>query len=281
MRARTFAGLTLAFASASLHAPAAAAESSPGVQPGDEALSCEQIQAQGMAEAQHDQQERSRRSDDMKARQAATMGLGRMAMLLGGLGGTAQSAQKAAEGSADRAVAMLGTAPQVNPRLERLKELSARKHCTVHAAVGAGAAPSDDALSCEQIAAELSGHAQRLKPSVQALAQSQQELYKQEREMGEKRRADNQVLGAAWAGASLDPTGIAKRAAQAATVAQHAKERRENERFAHSPQFRQATAQGDQLAEQGAQMQADARLQHLLQLGQSKGCDKTGAGASR
>jgi hypothetical protein len=190
-------------------------------------------------------------------------------------------AQKAAEASADRTVAMLGTSPQANPRLERLKELSAQKHCTARTAVGPDTAPSDDALSCEQIAAELSRHAQRLKPDVQGLAQSEQQLYKEEREMGEKRKVENQALGLMWAGASLDPTGISKRAAQAATIAQQAKERRANESFANSPQFKQATVQGEQLAAQGAHMQADARLQHLLQLGQQKGCDKKGTTSSR
>ena len=84
-----------------------------------------------------------------------------------------------------------------------------------------------------------------------------------------------------WAGTSLDPTGISKRAAQAATIAQQAKERRENESFANSPQFKQANVQGEQLAARGAQMQSDARLQHLLQLGQQKGCDKRGTTGAR
>jgi len=281
MKASTFfGGLALAIASAAL-GPVVAAGPSSGVRPGDDALSCEQILAQGMAESQHDQQERSQRNDEMRARQTATMGLGTMAMLSGGLGGTAQAAQMAAEANADRTVAMLGTSPQANPRLARLKELSAQKHCTARIAVGAGAAPSDDAMSCEQIAAELSRYAQRLNPNVHALAQSEQQLYQQEREIGQKRKVENQAIGLLWAGTSLDPTGISKRAAQAATVAQQAKERRENESFANSPQFRQANVQGEQLAAQGAQMQGDAQLQHLLQLGQQKGCDKNGTSSSR
>jgi len=279
MWASTFGGLALAIASALLQEHAAVAAPSSGARPGDEALSCEQIHAQGMAEAQHDQQDRSQRNDAMRAQQMATMGLGATAMLSGGIG--AQLAQKAAETGADRSVAMLGTSPQVNPRLERLKELSAQKHCTAHTAVGTAAAPSDDAMSCEQIAAELSGHAQRLQPNVQALAQSEQQLYKEERERGEKRKVENQAIGLMWAGTSLDPTGLSKRAAQAATIAQQAKERREDESFANSPQFKQANVQGDQLAAQGARMQADARLQQLQQLGWQKGCDKNSSKGSR
>lgn len=281
MRSCAFGCVALAIASATLHGPAVAAGPSSGVRSGDDALSCEQIQVLGMAEAQHDQQERSRRIDEMRAQQTATMGLGTAAMLSGGLGGTAQLAQKAAEASADRSVAMLGTSPHLNPRLERLKELSAQKHCAASTAAGPDAASGDDAMSCEQIAAELSRDAQRLKPSVEALAQSEQQLYKQEREMGAKRKVENQVRGMMWAGASLDPTGISKRAAQAATVAQQAKERRENESFANSPQFKQANVRGGQLTAQAAEMQADSRLQHLLQLGLQKGCDKNGTRSSR
>jgi hypothetical protein len=264
-----------------LHGIAAIAAPVPGSRPGDDALSCEQIYSEGMAESEHDQQARGQRNDAMRAQQAATVGLGTAALLSGGLGGTAQAAQAAAEASADRSVAMLGTAPQINPRLERLKELSAQKHCTSHAAGGHGASAREDAMSCEQIAAELTPYMQRLQPDVQALAQSQQQLYKQEREMGEKRKVENQMLGAMWTGSSLDPTGLSKRAAQAATAAQQAKERRENEAFANSPQFKQATAQGEQLAAQGTQMQGDARLQQLLQLGQQQGCDKNGARSPR
>jgi len=278
---KTCIGRTMGIAAALwLHGVVAAAAPPTGTEPGDDALSCAQIHAQGMAEVQRDQQERRQRSDDMKAQNKLTMGLVTGALLSGGLGGTA--AQKAAEDSADRSVAMLAAPPKANARLARLKELSARKHCADSSAAEAStAAPINDAMSCEQIAAELSHHAQQLQPTVQALAQSQQQLYKQERETGEKRKVENNVLASMWAGASLDPTGLSKRAAQAATTAQQAKERRENEAFTNSPQFKQATAQGDQLASQSAQLQGDVRLQQLLQLGQQKGCDKSGSRSSR
>jgi hypothetical protein len=50
------------------------------------------------------------------------------AMMAGGLGGTGQAAQKAAEAQADQQMALLG-APQTNPRMDRLKQLWAEKHC--------------------------------------------------------------------------------------------------------------------------------------------------------
>ena len=282
MKARMLGGLagTLS-AMLLLHGFAAAAAAPSGTRSGDDALTCEQIQAQGMAEAQRDQEERSRQSAEMGAQQKATMGLATAAMLAGGLGGTAQAAQKAAEANADRSVAMLGTTPQINPRLERLKELSAHKHCTARAVDGPGVNAGDDAMSCEQIAAELSPYAQQVQPNLQPLAQSQQQLYKQEREMGQKRKLESQAQGLMWAGASLDPTGMAKRAAQAATIGMQVQQNRESDSLANSPQFKQANVQGEQLAAQGARLEGDARLQHLLQLGQQKGCDKNSATSSR
>jgi hypothetical protein len=50
-------------------------------------------------------------------------------MMTGGLGGTGQAAQMAAEGQADRQMAMLGAPPQSNPRMDHLKQLWAQKHC--------------------------------------------------------------------------------------------------------------------------------------------------------
>ena len=47
-----------------------------------------------------------------------------------------------------------------------------------------------------------------------------------------------------------------------------------DEAFANSPLAKQARAQSDQLAAQGQQMQSNARLQRLMQLGQAKHCDK-------
>jgi hypothetical protein len=50
-------------------------------------------------------------------------------VMAGGLGGTAQAAQAAAESQADRQMAMLAAPPQSNPRLDHLKQLWAQKHC--------------------------------------------------------------------------------------------------------------------------------------------------------
>jgi hypothetical protein len=57
-------------------------------------------------------------------------------------------------------------------------------------------------------------------------------------------------------------------------MAQMAKEKAENEALANSPLAKQNKAQSDQLAAQGREMQSNARLQRLMELGQAKHCDK-------
>jgi len=104
------------------------ASNASGALPGDESLTCEQIYAQGMAESQRDQQARSQRSDQLRKERAGTAALVTGAMLTGGLGGTGQAANAAAQSQADKSIAMLG-AQQSNPRMDHLKELWAQKHC--------------------------------------------------------------------------------------------------------------------------------------------------------
>jgi len=116
--------VAVSMASAALAADPPAA---PGIQPGDDALTCDEIYAKGMAESQREQQEREKKRQEMKAQQMGTAALLASAMATGGA--TAPLAQKAAEADADRTMAMLGTPQQANPRLERLKQLWAQKQC--------------------------------------------------------------------------------------------------------------------------------------------------------
>ena len=112
--------------------PAASASvvNASGAMPGDDALTCEQIYDQGMAETKRDQQQRSQRNELLRAQGAATGALITGAMLTGGMGGTGQAAQMAAEAQADRQMALLTPAPS-NPRMGHLKQLWAQKHCTM------------------------------------------------------------------------------------------------------------------------------------------------------
>ena len=114
---------------AALWLPCALAVDAAGALPGDDALTCEQIYAQGAAETQRDQQERAKRNEARGRQLKATAALVTGAMLTGGLGGTGPAAQKAAEAQADRQMAELGVPPQSNPRMDHLKQLWAQKHC--------------------------------------------------------------------------------------------------------------------------------------------------------
>ncbi len=114
---------------AALWMPLALAADPAGARPGDDALTCEQIYAQGAAEAQREQQERAKKNDERCSELRATGALVSGAMLTGGMGGTGQAAQKAAEAQADKTMAEAGAAPQVNPRKEYLRQLWTQKHC--------------------------------------------------------------------------------------------------------------------------------------------------------
>ena len=248
---------------------APASDAPPGSLPGDEALTCDQLYAQGMAESQRDQQARAQRNAQMKAQSAATGALVAGAMATGGALGPA--AQAAVETQADNSMAML-SGPQTNPRMQRVKALWSQKQCTMPPA--APAPPSDDAMTCEQIAAELAPYAQQMVPNLQALGATTQQLYAQGKAMEQQRNVENAMLSAMATPGALDPTGASKRAYEMALLAQQAKERAENEAYANSPLAKENKAQMEQLAAQGRQMQSSDRLQHLLQLGQQKHCDR-------
>jgi len=109
--------------------PYALADDVPGAKPGDDALTCEQIYAQGTDESQREQDERSKKNEERRSQLRATAGLITGAMLSGGLSGTGPAAQKAAEAQADSQMAQLGAAPQVNARKERLRQLWTQKQC--------------------------------------------------------------------------------------------------------------------------------------------------------
>lgn len=144
----------------------------------------------------------------------------------------------------------------------------------VGAADAPASRPGDEAMTCEQIAAELSPYTQQIVPNIQALGATDQQLYAQARQMQKKREVENEVLTPLATAGALDPTGVSKRVYSTALTEQIAKEKAENEAFANSPLAQENKKQGEQLAAQGKQMRSDARLQRLMQLGHEKHCDK-------
>jgi hypothetical protein len=108
--------------------PVGAAEEA-GAKPGDEALTCDQIFAQGMAETKRSQEERDKKNEQRKAQTAATAALITSTVATGGMSGTGPAAQKSAENLADGQMAELAAPSRANPRMEYLKQLYAQKHC--------------------------------------------------------------------------------------------------------------------------------------------------------
>lgn len=112
---------------AALCSPSVMAADPPGAMPDDQALTCEQIYAQVDAQVQRARQEREKKTNELRAQSQATKGLLVTATLAGGLGGTGQAAQSAAEAQADRTMTL--SAPPPDPRTEHLKQLWAQRHC--------------------------------------------------------------------------------------------------------------------------------------------------------
>jgi hypothetical protein len=112
--------------------PAAdATANASGALPGDDALTCDQIYAQGMAETQRAQQERNK---DMERRRMETGGMMALAIGASTVGGfdpshaSAIAANQAAQGMADKTIGEL-KGPPANPRMDHLRQLWAQKHC--------------------------------------------------------------------------------------------------------------------------------------------------------
>jgi hypothetical protein len=247
------------------------ADEIPGAKPGDEALSCEQIYAQGMAESQREQRARDEKAQALKLQEKGLIGAIGAAMATGNpVAGKAANAQ--ALGLAESTNRLADTPNQPNARKERLRQLWTQKRCTAPGSPAGAGKPADDAMTCEQIATKMAPYAQRMAPSVQAAARSQGQLNEQAMALGEKQRAENNALAGMWSATGLDPTGIAKRAAQAATIGLQAKHKAESDALRDSPQYNQTQNNAEQMVAQSQQLQGDARLQQLMRLGQEEGC---------
>jgi hypothetical protein len=134
-----------------------------------------------------------------------------------------------------------------------------------------GAKPGDDAMTCEQIGAELAPYAQQMAPSATALGQTGQELIAR----GERRVAEATpalvALTAAATAAAADPTGLSTKPLIAAHEAMQ--QREWNRSIAEDkPLVDQMNAQTNAVVEQAAPLQANPRIQRLMQLAQDKNC---------
>jgi hypothetical protein len=136
-----------------------------------------------------------------------------------------------------------------------------------------GAKPGDDALTCEQIASEFMPYMQQITPAAMAAGQTAQEV----RQRGQQHVAEETpaavAMTAAAMASSADPTGAASRAVGQAEIV-HQRELWERYKAQDRPLNDKYMAQTAQLAAQAQRMQADPRLQRLMQLAQEKNCDK-------
>jgi len=112
----------------------AVAGDDPAARPGDEALSCDQIYAEGMTIVQKEQQQRDATRSKMEAQTKGTAALLGAAMTVGQLDpthATAVAAQASAESTMKNQIDVAAQAGAAKPdaRKERLRTLWTQKHC--------------------------------------------------------------------------------------------------------------------------------------------------------
>ena len=111
-----------------------AAAEDPAARPGDEALSCDQIYAEGMAIVQKEQQQRDATRSKLETQTKGTAALVGAAMTVGQLDpthATAVAAQASAEGTMRSQIDVAAQAGATKPdaRKEHLRTLWTQKHC--------------------------------------------------------------------------------------------------------------------------------------------------------
>ena len=134
-----------------------------------------------------------------------------------------------------------------------------------------GAAPGDDAMTCQQIGIELAPYAQQMGAAFVPLAQTNLELIaRNQARMGEYAPAVAAVSAAAVA-SSADPTGISSKAVGQAEMAMQ--EQAWNRALAEDkPLADRARQQTNAAIAQAMPMQSNPRIQRLMQLAMQKNC---------
>jgi len=136
-----------------------------------------------------------------------------------------------------------------------------------------GARPGDDAMTCQQIAAELAPYMGQMRAPVEALNQTNQEIVaRSEKRVAEETPAAAAMSAAATA-AMLDPTGASSRAVGQAEMA-HQQEVWNRSVAEDKPLADRQAAQTKTVVAAGQQLQVNARLMRLMDLVQQKNCDK-------
>src|SRR5512135_2206328 len=134
-----------------------------------------------------------------------------------------------------------------------------------------GAQPGDAAMTCEQIGAELAPYAQQMTPAVTGLAQTGQELNARNQKRLAEAMPEDAALTAAATAAAADPTGTAGSAGGQSEMA--LQQRIANQALPEDkPLADKMNPQMNAVVEQAAPLQANPRIQRLMQLAQDKNC---------
>ncbi len=135
----------------------------------------------------------------------------------------------------------------------------------------AGARPGDDAMTCEQIGAELAPYVQQMSGAFTALAGTEQELVARGQARVKEYAPAAEGMTAAATASTADPTGLSSKA-----VGQAENEMQKqawNKSLAEDkPLMDQAARQTNEAVTEAAPMQSNARIQRLMQLAQQKNC---------
>jgi hypothetical protein len=135
-----------------------------------------------------------------------------------------------------------------------------------------GSMPGDEAMTCQQIGAELAPYMQRMAGVVMPLADTAQQVVAR----GQKRVTEAApavaAMSAAATATTADPTGISSKVYGQAEAAMQ--QQVWNQALAEDkPLMDQATRQANQVVAEASPMQSNARIQRLMQLAQQKHCD--------
>ncbi|MGE5320168.1 MAG: hypothetical protein ACM3KD_08305 [Hyphomicrobiaceae bacterium] len=139
------------------------------------------------------------------------------------------------------------------------------------AADTSGAMPGDEAMTCQQIAAELAPYARQMAPDINALAQTEQQIIQRSQARTTEAAPTSTAVSAGAIASSLDPTGLSSKAYGQAEVA--LQQQMWNRATAEDkPLMDQANRQTNALAGKAMAMQSDARMQRLMALAKQKNC---------
>ncbi len=134
-----------------------------------------------------------------------------------------------------------------------------------------GSTPGDDTMTCQQIGAELAPYAQQMSAVFAPLAQTNNELLARSQARMAESASQAAAVSAGALATSADPTGMSSKAYGQAEVAMQ--RQAWNRALAEDkPLMDQARTQTNEAIAQAMPMQANPRIQRLMQLAQRKNC---------